>query len=200
MKKFISLLFISILLVGGFILINKHQSPTSSQSAVSPSSPPVISEVSKTEIFGTPVRFQIPKLGVDTAIESVGMDTKGNMDVPQNADNVAWYKLGYKIDSNGSAVIAAHFDKPDGSPAVFYSLSTLKTGDTVKVTDNHGTTVTYSISDSNAYPYDSFPLQQVFNSKGKSTLNLITCDGTWDKNKKTYNKRLVVSSSLITGN
>jgi sortase (surface protein transpeptidase) len=146
--------------------------------------------------FGTPSRIQIPKLGVDTTVEQVGMDANGNMDVPKDPDNVAWYRLGYKIGGNGSAVIAAHFDKPSGAPAVFYHLSSLQPGDAIKVSDESGNTLTYRVTESTAYPYDNFPLQKVFNSSGTPTLNLITCDGTWDRTKKTYSNRLVVFSQL----
>lgn len=196
MKKLFVFLFFVALVYAGFLFFNHRTSSPLAATDPLPSAPPKVTQTTTKATFGTPVRFQIPKLGIDTTIEEVGMDAKGNMDVPKNADNVAWYDLGYKIGSNGSAVIAAHYDKVDGSAAVFYHLANLTTGDTVKVTDDQGNTLTYTVTDSEAYPFDNFPLQQVFNTKGTPRLNLITCDGTWERSRHTYDKRLVVYTKL----
>src|SRR5688572_10099714 len=51
----------------------------------------------------TPVTIIIPKLGIQTAIESVGLTTTNNMDVPKNAASVAWYMHGPKPSEEGNA-------------------------------------------------------------------------------------------------
>jgi len=194
MKKIVFIIFILLAAYAGYLFLKDH-----TQAKNLPLTPPEQIKNQPTQqqtTFGTPSRIQIPKLGVDTTVEQVGMDTNGNMDVPKDPDNVAWYRLGYKIGGNGSAVIAAHFDKPSGAPAVFYHLSSLKSGDEIKISDESGNVLTYRVTESTAYPYDNFPLQKVFNSPGTPTLNLITCDGTWDRTKKTYSNRLVVFSQL----
>lgn len=143
-----------------------------------------------------PTQLIIPKIAVDTAIESVGMDAKGNMDVPQNADNAAWYNLGYKPGDNGSAVIDGHFDKETGAPAVFYDLAKLVPGDTIHIKQNNGEMLTFKVTGSATYEFDQLPLKEIFNTPGKPTLNLITCNGTFNKSDKNYSKRLVVRSEL----
>ena len=70
-----------------------------------------------------PQTLHIPKINVAAAIEQVGLDTQGRMDVPEDADNVAWYKLGYKPGQKGNAVLAGHYDKETGEPAVFWDIS-----------------------------------------------------------------------------
>ncbi len=126
------------------------------------------------------------------------MDEKGNMDVPKDPDNAAWYTLGHKIGGDGSAVIAAHFDKPSGEPAVFYRLSSLSPGDTIEVEDDKGNSLIFEVEDSARYPFNDFPLQKVFNTTGVSRLNLITCDGVWNRVDETYSDRLVVYTKLAT--
>jgi sortase A len=194
MKKVIILLFFVLFLVALYL---RFGGETSKSQEIIPVPTQAANPTQEPTSFGTPKRLEIPSLGVDTTIETVGMDAAGNMDVPKDPDNVAWYKLGYKIGSNGSAVIAAHFDKPDGSPAVFYDISSLKPGEKIIVTDDDGMTKTFTVTESTSYPYNAFPLQKVFNSPGESTLNLITCDGTWNKAKKTYSNRLVVYSREV---
>lgn len=152
----------------------------------------------QTRAFGEPSRLKIAKIGVDADIEQVGMDEKGNMDVPKDPDNAAWYTLGHKVGENGSAVIAAHFDKPSGEPAIFYRLNSLSPGDTIEVEDDSGNSLTFEVEDAERYPFNDFPLQKVFNTTGVSRLNLITCDGVWNKVDQTYSDRLVVYSKLVT--
>lgn len=143
-----------------------------------------------------PSRLTISKLGVSAAVESVGMNEKGEMAVPQEDMNVAWYNLGFKPGENGSAVIAGHFDTRTGAPAVFYNLDDLVNGDEVTVTYPDGTAYTFVVTDSTLYPYDDFPLQKVFNSTGTPTLNLITCDGVFNTQVRSYTERLVVHAVL----
>jgi len=145
---------------------------------------------------GIPIRIEIPSLNITTTVESVGQDSEGKMDVPRRIENSAWYKLGYRPGHVGNAVIAAHFDDPQGNPAVFYRLSELKVGDEVKVLDDKNTTFIYIVTASERYPNDNFPLVDVFGDSTKSRLNLITCDGVFNKAKNTYSDRLVVYSEL----
>ena len=195
MKKIIVFIFIALAAYAGYLFLRSHTQATDIPQRLGTSNrrqPPA-----QQSEFGTPARIEIPKLGVDTSIEQVGMDNKGNMDVPKDPDNVALYTLGYHIGDNGSAVIAAHFDKPSGAPAVFYHLNSLQPGDKINVIDTQGNTLTYQVTESTAFPYNDFPLQKVFNTPGTPSLNLITCDGTWDKSKQTYSNRLVVFSELV---
>lgn len=144
-----------------------------------------------------PVKLTIPKLGVIASVESVGMDKKGRMDVPKNADNVAWYNLGYKPGDKGSAVMAGHFDKVTGAPAVFYNIEKLEVGDKIIATDVKGKEITFAVTQINKYPYDSFPLQEVFGTSTKRMLNLITCEGQWNSKTKNYSHRTVVYAEMI---
>jgi sortase A len=50
------------------------------------------------------------------------------------------------------------------------------------------------------YPYNQFPLTEVFGDAEIPRLNLITCNGVWDKNSKNYSDRLVVYSKLAAEN
>lgn len=145
---------------------------------------------------GVPQKVTIPAINVSAEVESVGMDDQGRMDVPKNDFNVAWYNLGFKPGEQGSAVIAGHFDARTGGPAIFYNLSKLGQGDTIKVEYENGNTFEFIVTKQEEYDFDKVPLEQIFNSTDKSRLNLITCDGVFDKSSSNYSKRLVVYAEL----
>lgn len=147
---------------------------------------------------GKPVSISIPNLGlVDVPVEHVGLDMDGKMDVPSNDDNTAWFELGYVPGAKGSAVIAAHYDKSSGEPAVFYNLNSLVPGDLIYLEGDDGEDRVFEVKEKGLYPYDDFPSESVFGKSDKRMLNLITCDGTWDYLSNNYSNRLVVFSELI---
>jgi len=161
-------------------------------------SAPVIPQISQIlptkniERSAIPEKFIIKSLGVNTNIESVGLTETGAMDVPKNADNVAWYNLGVRPGEQGSAVIAGHLDKITGAPAVFWNISKMQKGDEIVVIDSQKKSYKYIVEKTASYDYMTFPLQMVFATKDKKRLNLITCAGSWDTNKKIYSQRFVV--------
>jgi len=139
----------------------------------------------------------IPALDIKAKIEEVGVNAKGNMGVPSNYKNVAWYKQGPRPGESGNAVIAGHLDNSLGLPAVFMRLGELKVGDEVKVAEG-AKILTFKVVDKKVYPYDQAPLEEIFGSSSKSRLNLITCSGDWLKSTRTYEERLVVFTELVS--
>jgi sortase A len=143
-----------------------------------------------------PKILTIPKLAITAPIEFVGLDADGNMATPQNTNNVGWYKLGVAPGEKGNAVIAGHFDSETG-PAVFYQLSQLAIGDEILLEDKKGTKHTFRVIRKEIYNSDQVPLAAIFGDADSAYLNLITCDGVFDKQTKNYSKRLVVYTKLI---
>lgn len=140
-------------------------------------------------------RLSIPSLGVDAAIQTVGLTREGNMAVPSNNTDVNWLKQGPWPGNPGNAVLDGHLNGGPNVPAVFQNLQKLKPGDYVYVIDK-GKQLRFKVTGSQAYYDSQAPLDKIFGGTSGSHLNLITCSGNWDKTKKDYNKRLVVFSEL----
>jgi len=143
--------------------------------------------------FEVPVRLIIPKIGVDAVVESLGITSDGAMDVPKVPNNVAWFNLGPKPGENGSAVIAGHYGFwKNGEGSVFDDLNKLRKGDEIFIEDEKGTIIAFVVRELKRYNQDA-DVPEAFNlNDGKSHLNLITCEGVWDKDKKTYSDRLII--------
>jgi LPXTG-site transpeptidase (sortase) family protein len=131
---------------------------------------------------------------VDTVLEHKGLTDDGALDVPDGAQAAAWYNLGSRPGEIGSAIIDGHFGYENRRPAIFDFLHTLTPGDQLYVEDEKGETIIFEVRKLETYGPDQRP-GEVFDSKdGKSHLNVITCAGSWDKKRQTYDKRLVVFS------
>lgn len=145
---------------------------------------------------GVPVHITIPSINVSADVEQVGLDTEGRMDIPSKEEDTAWFDLGFRPGQAGNAVIDGHLDQVTGAPSVFWNLKNLVPGNTVTITDAKNETYTFIVTKQEAYDFDKVPMQQVFGSSDSPHLNLITCNGTWDRANKNYSQRIVVYTDL----
>ncbi len=157
---------------------------------------PLSQTASSQETFSLPKTLIIPKLNINTPIESVGITASGDMAVPEKSADVGWYKFGTLPGQVGSAVIAGHLDDFLGLPAIFSKLSTLSVDDDVYVLLENGTTLHFKVTGAKTYPYTG-DTKEVFESSEGTHLNLITCNGSWLKDARNYDKRLVVFTELV---
>lgn len=149
----------------------------------------VVLPTQKQTSSGLPVRLKIPEINVDSAVEYVGLAPDGTMDIPKSPDNVAWFELGPRPGENGSAVIAGHYG---GKVSAFDNLYKLRKGDKIYVEDDKGVIIPFVVRESRRYDPEADASDVFSPSDGKSHLNLITCEGVWNKVSESYPKRLVV--------
>lgn len=139
-----------------------------------------------------PTRLKIPKINVDASIERVGLTSDGAMAVPQNPANVGWFEFGPRPGENGSAVIAGHYGWKDRKASTFDNLYKLRQGDKLYVENDKGEIVSFVVVKSRRYDSKAEASSIFVSNDGKAHLNLITCEGSWNKFAKTYPQRLVV--------
>lgn len=145
--------------------------------------------------FGLPVRLLIPAINVNANIQYLGVNSKGEMEVPNNIVDVGWLKSGALPGEIGSAVIAGHLNGNNNELGVFANLDKLKEGDKLYIEDDKDNSTVFIVREKRIY--DSGYADEVFSANDKAYLNLITCDGVWDKTKKNYSKRLVIFTDII---
>lgn len=141
---------------------------------------------------GLPVRLSIPAIGVDAALEYVGLTADGEVGVPEDPGDAAWLDAGPRPGEEGTAVIDGHYGWKDDIPAVFDDLIKLQKGDKVYVEDESGTTTVFVVRDIQTYGENENVPGVFVSSDGKAHLNLITCEGVWNAASKSYSDRLVV--------
>lgn len=140
-----------------------------------------------------PTHLKIPEINVDASIRSVGLTPDGAMGSPKGPNDVVWFNLGPHPGDTGSAVLAGHYGRwKNGKGSIFDNLNKLKKGDLLYVENEKGTLITFVVREIRSYNPEA-DASDIFNSNDeKSHLNLITCEGTWNKTLKSYPARLVV--------
>jgi LPXTG-site transpeptidase (sortase) family protein len=142
---------------------------------------------------GLPVGLRIDTLEVDAPIAPFGVDRRtGDMDVPNNVTEVAWYKFGPRPGERGSAVLAAHVDLASQGPGVFFDLSTLEPGDRVTVEYEGGEELGFRVIARVIYDKTDLPLDVIFSREGPEVLTLITCGGGFNRQVQSYDSNVVV--------
>ncbi|WP_079478147.1 class F sortase [Halobacillus salinus] len=147
------------------------------------------------DVSVTPVRLEIPSIGVDTSIEKVGTLANGQMGVPEDVQNVAWFEPGAKPGAKGSSVLAGHVGQTEGA-AVFYHLQNMEEGDEVKISGESGNELTFVVTGREVFPQNDAPVEDIFGYTARKTLKLITCTGEYIRNNGGHQDRLVVYTEL----
>jgi LPXTG-site transpeptidase (sortase) family protein len=145
--------------------------------------------------YAPPVRLVIPKIGVDAAVEKVGLTSRRDMASPSRADTVGWYKFGPRPGNKGSAVIDGHSGYADDREAAFDDLPKLKVGDKLFVKDATGKRLVFVVRKKKLFARNA-SAAEVFGPTKSRRLNLITCTGPFDVAAGTHSKRLVVFAEL----
>ena len=140
----------------------------------------------------TPKRLIIPSIGLNASVQHLGVNEKGEMDVPDGATrDVGWYRHGTSPGERGSAVIDAHVY------AAFKKLHLVPIGADIFVEMSNGSRTRFRAAEAIVYKLDEVPRDTLFNRADDERLNLITCAGRFDRTRKTYDHRLIVYAELV---
>lgn len=138
-----------------------------------------------------PQWLSIPAVGIETGIELVAENEKGEMAVPDgSSDMVGWYRHGTVPGETGSAVLAAHVY------AGFKKLRGVEPGERIEVTGANGVVRRFVVEEVKLTPLAEVSPYFLFERADAARLNLITCAGKFDKKLGTYTHRLIVYAVL----
>ena len=139
-----------------------------------------------------PVTLRIPAIDVEAPVLAAGVEPNGDMEVPRNVTDVAWYKHGPAPGDAGSAVLAAHVDLAGQGPGAFFDLRTIETGDVIYVDFDDGVTETFRAEARTIYEKTELPTEAIFSRDGPPVLTLITCGGAFNRSTRSYDSNVVV--------
>jgi LPXTG-site transpeptidase (sortase) family protein len=138
-----------------------------------------------------PARISIPSIELDSPVAYMGLNSVGEIDVPDGTSNsVGWYKHGTVPGNLGNAIMDAHVY------AAFNNLRYAKIGDEIFVETAGGDRLRFIVSDSRVYSLAEVPMEQIVHSNDSRQMVLITCARRFSPVLGTYTHRLVVTAQL----
>jgi sortase A len=146
-----------------------------------------------------PIFIQIDAAGVNGPVETREI-VDGALDAPSGPWVVAWYLQSARPGESGNVVMAGHVDYWNVGPAVFFNLGDLEEGDEIEVTDAAGNALQYAVESVRAYPAaDITPdqLREIVGPTDDPSLTLITCSGSFNRDRGEYLMRLVVRAARV---
>jgi hypothetical protein len=184
-------------------LAGAQQQPAHQPAAISVA--PVADAAAVTDVFrsartyptvAAPARLRIRALGVDSAVEPLGLRADGTVAVPEDTDVAGWYERGPRPGQPGPAVILGHVDSRTG-PGVFVKLSTVRRGTLVRVDRADGSTVLFRVRAVSQVAKTSFPTDLVYAPTLEPTLRLVTCGGRFDHTRGSYRDNVIVFADPV---
>jgi hypothetical protein len=100
----------------------------------------------------------------------LGLQDDGTVEVPADADDAGWFRLGPPPGAPGSAVVLGHVDSRRG-PGVFFRLRELQPGDVVEVGRPTARPPGSRSPPCRPTARDAFPAELVYGGQRDSTLN-----------------------------
>lgn len=142
-----------------------------------------------------PRQLIIDSLGISANVLPMSTLKSGALDAPKTAWDVGWYS-GSALPGNGygALLIDGHVNDSLDRPGVFAAIGTLKNGDLLKVQRGDGAEFSYAVKLVEQKSVSQVDMNKLLRpvSEGKEGLNLITCGGTYNKQMKTYDDRILV--------
>lgn len=172
-----------------------------SNDSVSPGSAPVVGSHGARPATPDPApsasppdRLVISRLGIDMPVVPEGVAWDGEMALPATPAQVGWYRYGPRPgDPSGATVLAAHLDMPGYGVGPIAGISELHDGDVISVRSG-GETRRYRVTAVDAIRKTSLDLAALFARDGPPRIHLVTCGGTFDREKRRYDENVVVTA------
>ena len=145
----------------------------------------------------TPVRIEIPAIGVSAPVMRLGKNGNGTVQVPplDNHNLAGWYDGSVTPGADGSSVMLGHVDDYAG-PSVFFSIKTLHRGDTIDIVRADGETAAFTVDGVQKAGKTAFPTGDVYGRVSYPALRLVTCGGPFDASRGEYLDNIVVYAHL----
>jgi hypothetical protein len=146
-----------------------------------------------------PSRLDIPAIGVHTAVTAIGLRRDGTLDTPPLRSDApaGWYQGSSTPGEPGPAIVVGHVDTARDGPAIFFRLRELKAGDTLSVRRTDRSVARFQVTKVASYPKKAFPSDEVYGPTAVPALRLITCGGSFDRDRGSYRSNIVVFAVAI---
>lgn len=143
----------------------------------------------------TPTRVEMSALRINARVNPVGIDTSiGALAVPIDIQRLGWWRDGQAPGAaTGAVLIAGHVDSARRGGGAFVNLKNAKAGQRIRVTTSDGKVRVYRVTTVRRYLKAALPAN-VYSSKGRARLVLVTCGGPFQRSSGTYRDNIAVTA------
>lgn len=146
-----------------------------------------------------PTHLSIPAIDVESNLKKIGLTNDGHITTPPLAkdSHAYWLTVSPTPGELGPSVILGHVDSAEWGPAVFFDLGKLRPHNKIAVTRADHTVAVFEVTHVNQYKKAKFPTRAVYGNTDHAALRLMTCGGTFNYAKRSYESNIVVYAALV---
>lgn len=145
-----------------------------------------------------PRTINIPSISVQARVMQMSVKPDGQLEAPKNINDTGWYTGSSKPGYSGATLINGHVSgvRADG---VFKNLKNLGMGDELILENGKRKLFKYKVEKTETVKAKSVNMKKLLEPYGGKTygLNLITCGGKYDAQKREYSDRVLVYASFV---
>ena len=132
----------------------------------------------------------IPAIGVEAPIVSVGFADNGSLEIPGLVSDVGWYEYGALPGGPGSAVLAGHVSSSTQGKGAFWDLKKLEPGD--EIIYSIGTqSISFVVYEVHTVTKATISMEDIFITD-EARLTLVTCGGSFSRSEGRFDSNVVV--------
>jgi sortase (surface protein transpeptidase) len=142
--------------------------------------------------------LRVDTLDIDMAIRAAGLVPTGDMELPVDPAEAAWYRFGAAPASPaGATVIAAHVDALKYGLGPFARFADAPVGTEIVVTTADGVDTRYRLESVTSAIKADIPWASIFDRTGAPRLTIVTCGGEFDYDTRTYSSNVITTAVPI---
>jgi LPXTG-site transpeptidase (sortase) family protein len=136
----------------------------------------------------------LPTINTQARVLSVGVNSKGKIDAPKNANDAAWYDGSAKPGQEGQVFINGHTSFTPAYKAAFDNLPKLQVGDQIIIERGDGKQISYRVVNSETVSASKVDMKKVLNvpNGGSKGLTLMSCTGKFNYRTQSSDTRVIV--------
>lgn len=145
-----------------------------------------------------PRYLYLPSIGIQSRVDSVGINSNGNIDSPKNANDSAWYDGSAKPGKDGQVFINGHKSYSSSYSSAFDKLDQIQVGDQIIIENGNGDKFTYKVVSSQTLPTSKVDMNKALNvpDNAKQGVTLMTYTGKYNYREQSAEQRVVVYAVL----
>jgi Sortase domain len=147
-----------------------------------------------------PEQLVVPSLQIDAPLTATAVDDDGALVPPEDPARLAWWRGVRPSTGAGSVLVAGHVDMHGYGRGPLARIVDLEPGDRAVLTGADGAKADYVLRGVTTLVKESLPAAELFGTGGPERLVLVTCGGTYDPDRASWDSNVIaVLDPLPTG-
>jgi hypothetical protein len=138
-----------------------------------------------------PKRLVVSSLEIDAPLTATLVDADGAFVPPDDPARLAWWRGVRPGTGAGSVLVAGHVDMRGYGRGPLARIVDLEAGDRAVLSGADGARAVYVLRGVTTFVKESLPAADLFGTGGPERLVLVTCGGTYDPDRRSWDSNVV---------